>query len=147
MNPMRATIAIMMATLIRLVFPLVSAFFLFACAQETPSPPVNPQETTEKVVITQLMKRAEQGNALAQYNLGLMYEDGKGVPRDYVQAHMWYNLAASQTDDQVYAEFRDAIAEHMTREQITEAQRRAREWMRRREIPEQPFDDLLNLYP
>ena len=36
MNPTRVTMAILMALLIRLAFPLVSAFFLLACAQETP---------------------------------------------------------------------------------------------------------------
>ena len=32
----------------------------------------------------------------AHYNLGVMYSKGKGVIHDYVRAHMWYNLAASQ---------------------------------------------------
>ena len=34
---------------------------------------------------------ADQGNASAQYNLGLMYSNGQGVPQDYVLAHMWLN--------------------------------------------------------
>ena len=38
---------------------------------------------------------AEQGDADAQYNLGVMYENGDGVPQDYVRAHMWVNLGAS----------------------------------------------------
>ncbi len=38
---------------------------------------------------------AEQGNASAQNLLGFMYHNGQGVPQDYVQAQMWYNLAAS----------------------------------------------------
>jgi TPR repeat protein len=37
---------------------------------------------------------AKQGIAGAQYNLGVMYGDGTGVPQDYVYAHMWYNIAA-----------------------------------------------------
>ncbi len=41
---------------------------------------------------------AEQGDAHAQNNLGTMHEEGRGVPQDYVQAHMWANLAASQGD-------------------------------------------------
>ena len=41
-------------------------------------------------------KAAEQGDATAQTALGVMYKDGRGVPQDYVQAHMWYNLAASR---------------------------------------------------
>ncbi len=40
-------------------------------------------------------KAAEQGQVDAQYNLGVMYALGMGVPQDYVQAHMWFNLAAA----------------------------------------------------
>ena len=39
---------------------------------------------------------AEQGYASAQYNLGLMYDDGKGVPQDDKTAVKWYSLAAEQ---------------------------------------------------
>ena len=39
---------------------------------------------------------AEQGNAAAQYNLGAMYENGQGVPRDNAEAEKWYRLAAGQ---------------------------------------------------
>ncbi|MDA0238165.1 MAG: hypothetical protein O3B03_06590, partial [Proteobacteria bacterium] len=31
-------------------------------------------------------RAAEQGNAKAQYNLGLMYDNGQGVPQDYQEA-------------------------------------------------------------
>ncbi len=39
---------------------------------------------------------AEQGNALAQYNLGIMYVDGLGVPQDYAKALQWWRKAAEQ---------------------------------------------------
>ena len=39
---------------------------------------------------------AEQGDAYAQYNLGLMYANGKGVPEDDKEAVKWYRLAAEQ---------------------------------------------------
>ncbi|MDA9224707.1 sel1 repeat family protein [Tateyamaria sp.] len=39
---------------------------------------------------------AEQGDADAQYNLGFMYSEGKGVPQDYAEAVKWYRLAAEQ---------------------------------------------------
>src|SRR3990172_7650549 len=39
---------------------------------------------------------AEQGDALAQYNLGVMYENGQGVPQDYAEAVKWYRKAADQ---------------------------------------------------
>ena len=41
---------------------------------------------------------AEQGNADAQYNLGLMYKKGQGVAQDYRQAAKWYQKAAEQGD-------------------------------------------------
>jgi hypothetical protein len=39
---------------------------------------------------------AEQGHARAQYNLGVAYHQGKGVPQDYAEAVKWYRLAAEQ---------------------------------------------------
>ena len=39
---------------------------------------------------------AEQGNAKAQHNLGVMYEIGEGVPQDFAEAVKWYRKAAEQ---------------------------------------------------
>ena len=39
---------------------------------------------------------AEQGYASAQYNLGVMYDNGLGVPQDYREAAKWYRFAAEQ---------------------------------------------------
>jgi hypothetical protein len=56
------------------------------------------------------------------------------VPQDYVQAHMWFKLAASRSDasDKELSEkainSRDRIAARMTPAQIAEAQKLAREW-------------------
>ena len=41
---------------------------------------------------------AEQGNATAQFNLGVMYATGRGVPQNYQVAEQWYILAATQGD-------------------------------------------------
>ena len=38
----------------------------------------------------------EQGFAAAQYNLGLMYAEGNGVPEDDGEAARWYRLSAEQ---------------------------------------------------
>lgn len=73
-------------------------------------------------------RAAEQGVAAAQLQLGVMYRKGQGVPRDFVRAHMWFNLAAAHGYD-FAIRGRDRIAEELTREQIAEAQRLAREWM------------------
>ena len=39
---------------------------------------------------------AEQGDAKSQHNLGVMYDDGTGVPQDDKTAVKWYRLAAKQ---------------------------------------------------
>lgn len=70
---------------------------------------------------------AEQGNANAQYNLGVFYDNGLGVPQDKVRAYMWFNLSAAQGREGAAA-FRDLIARRMTPAQIAEAQKLAREW-------------------
>src|SRR5574342_161100 len=39
---------------------------------------------------------AAQGDAPAQFNLGLMYRHGQGVPQDFQEALKWYSKAADQ---------------------------------------------------
>ncbi len=39
---------------------------------------------------------AKQGNAGAQYNIGVMYYNGQGVPQDYAKAVKWYRKATEQ---------------------------------------------------
>ena len=41
---------------------------------------------------------AEQGNANAQYDLGIRYENGEGVIQDFKQAVKWYTKSAEQGD-------------------------------------------------
>ena len=41
---------------------------------------------------------AEQGHANAQNNLGIMYDNGEGVPEDDTEAVRWYRKAAEQRD-------------------------------------------------
>ena len=52
---------------------------------------------------------------------------GRGVPQDYVQAHMWWNLAAVKGNTDAIKN-RDVVAAKMTPTQIAEAQKLAREW-------------------
>ena len=74
---------------------------------------------------------ADRGFAPAQGTLGAMYATGRGVPQDDVTAHMWLNLAASRSTGgqrEQAAKARDAVAERLTPEGRSEAQRLAREW-------------------
>ncbi|MGO9020651.1 MAG: hypothetical protein ACLQVJ_20105 [Syntrophobacteraceae bacterium] len=70
---------------------------------------------------------AEQGNAEAQWYLGVMFHDGQGFSQDFVQAHMWFDLAAA-SGDPTGVKSREIIAAKMTPSQIAEAQRLSREW-------------------
>ncbi len=56
-----------------------------------------------------------------------MYHNGRGVTQDYVQAHMWFNLAAAR-GLKFPEKRRDRLAKKMTPAQIAEAQKLAREW-------------------
>ena len=80
-----------------------------------------------QTALVQLMQLAEAGEADAQFILGRMFGGGEGVLQDYVEAHKWYNLAASR-GQRMAAPARDAIAQQMTPEQIARAQELAREW-------------------
>jgi hypothetical protein len=44
----------------------------------------------------ELQAKAEKGDAEAQFYLGVMYENGNGVLKDYTEAVKWYRKAADQ---------------------------------------------------
>jgi len=71
-----------------------------------------------------LRVRAEAGDAVAQSNLGYRYDTGDGVPQDYGQAHMWFNLAASRSTGEDRGRsvgLRDPIADQLTPDDLSEA--------------------------
>ncbi len=85
--------------------------------------------------------KAEQGFASAQFNLGVMYENGKVPPPEYlgfiygeeqeaVMAHMYYNIAAANGNS-FASDNREGMEKRMSSSQIAEAQKLAREWMKR----------------
>ncbi|MGE3916900.1 MAG: hypothetical protein AB7F78_14505 [Hyphomicrobiaceae bacterium] len=73
---------------------------------------------------------AEAGMPDALYELGLMYCSGRGVMLDMIEAHKWFNLAASRGNEAA-RRYRSEIARELTRREIGEAQRRARAWLSR----------------
>ena len=50
----------------------------------------------ESMSLGEVRRLAEQGDASAQYNLGVRYDFGEGVPADAAEAVKWYRLAAEQ---------------------------------------------------
>lgn len=77
------------------------------------------------------LEAANQGDPYAAASLAILFNFGKGVKRDYFQAYVWYERAASRMTggnrDSV-VEMRDNIEEKLTADQIAEARRQAKEW-------------------
>ena len=65
---------------------------------------------------------AEQGDASAQYNLGIMYGTGQGIPQNYKIAYILFNLAASNGGADV-TQNRDIAAAELSPATIEDAQR------------------------
>tara|TARA_B100001123_G_scaffold276256_1_gene307312 strand:+ start:1912 stop:2112 length:201 start_codon:yes stop_codon:yes gene_type:complete len=60
-----------------------------------------------------------------------MYGTGRGVPQDHVQAHLWFNIAASRMTGEARetaVSNRDIVTSQLTPADLSEAQRLAREW-------------------
>ena len=79
------------------------------------------------VAIAEWRASAETGEARAMLALARLYLRGIGLPQNYVQAHKWFNLAASRGEDEAAAE-RDALVAQMTAQERVEAQKLALEW-------------------
>jgi localization factor PodJL len=58
-----------------------------------------------------LERAANQGNAVAAYRLGTLYERGHGVPTDSAQAMQWYTVAAKQGNRKAMHNLAVAFAE------------------------------------
>lgn len=61
-------------------------------------------------------------------DLGLRYCAGREVPLDMIEAHKWFNIAALRGNDAA-KQYRQEISREMSRADIGQAQRRAREWL------------------
>jgi TPR repeat protein len=82
------------------------------------------QDYAERLRLYQL---AAKQLVVAQFFLGVIYQDGDGVPQDNVLAHMWYNIASANGSSS--GGLRDQLAEGMTQADISTAQAMARECM------------------
>lgn len=70
---------------------------------------------------------AKKGDTASQYMLGDMYAQGLTVPASYVDAHMWYNIAAIWGHDRA-ALARTRLEPRMTGHQIAAARTKAENW-------------------
>ena len=77
--------------------------------------------------LVELQAAADAGDRRAMLALGRLYLQGIGVLQNYVEAHKWFNLAASRGEMDAVAE-RDALTQKMTAEERAEAQKLALAW-------------------
>ena len=75
--------------------PWIAAIILALLAESTASTFAG-MTPAEVKAFESCKAEAEKGNPLDQFNLGIRYEDGAGVPKDQAQAVSWYRKAAEQ---------------------------------------------------
>jgi len=81
-------------------------------------------------LIESRMLDAACGDWDACYDLGVDYSTGaNGVDLDLIEAHKWFNLAASRGGHEGARGCRAEVADEMTAREIAEAQTRARAWL------------------
>jgi hypothetical protein len=104
------------------------------CASKAVLPWTTPGDAKPSAAMAlRYRKCAEQGDAIAQYNLGLDSVTGRGVAQDYLQAYFWFDLAASgkpQADlTKLAVEAREEAASHLSPADLSRAQARAQKWV------------------
>ena len=77
-------------------------------------------------------RSANQGNLDAMEWLSVIYITGEGVTEDLVNAYLWAELAINYGNSNAIG-MRGKLVEHMTKEQIAEAQKLSREWIAKRQ--------------
>ncbi len=75
-------------------------------------------------------RAAEQRVSQAQYHLGDLYFKGKGLPKDYEYAYAWYRVGAEHRHKKSLAAL-DATRSYLSEEEFTEAEKLARELIRK----------------
>ena len=106
---------------------LVSFSLLLSLPAQIPAQPTD----ADRQRFEETKIKAQRGEGKAQLNLGVMYYEGEGVDRDYVQAYKWFSLAAGQGTEAAKKNM-GLLEARLTGEQIAEAQRLAREFIARR---------------
>ena len=93
---------------------LFALIFLFAAL-------CNPAGAGE---LEEMTAKAEQGDLIDQYDLGMAYFFGSDVPQDYKQAYIWLSIAVTNGYEDAAAK-RDKAALELTPEALAEAQAEA----------------------
>jgi hypothetical protein len=110
------------------IFLIVLLTIIPGCAvlpEQPDSVPAGPNSLQSRI------DNATKGDANAQFNLGVMYYKSEGVPQDYVEAYKWVFIAGLNGMD--VTTFKRTLFAKMTPAQIDEAQKRAKEFIAKKE--------------
>ena len=81
------------------------------------------------LAIAGFLADAAAGKVSALFNLGVAYSTGSnGIEVDLIEAHKWFNIAASRGHEEA-GWCRADVSDEMSAREIAEAQRRARRWL------------------
>ncbi|MBC7367662.1 MAG: SEL1-like repeat protein, partial [Undibacterium sp.] len=97
------------------------ALRLLAAALALPLASLRAADTTLPPALASLRQKAESGNAIAQYNLGLAYAQGRDTPADLSEAFVWLSLAA---DSGSTGRALDSLLRDLSPAQLSEGLRR-----------------------
>ncbi|WP_157075084.1 hypothetical protein [Erythrobacter sp. AP23] len=80
-------------------------------------------------LVARCLAAYERGSVDALYDLGVAFSTGShGTVCDMIEAHKWFNIAASKGHEEA-SWCRADVSDEMTAREIAEAQRRARKWL------------------
>jgi TPR repeat protein len=79
-----------------MMLPLILGMLVLPVFPQDEPPPTTGDTSEVSDNITDLITKAEQGDADAQFNLGRMYDAGQGVPKDFREVVRWFRAAAEQ---------------------------------------------------
>ena len=104
---------------------IVLSFLLFSAAAwaDFDSAMTSYERKDYYAAANEFKKLSAENDNDAQYMLGYMYATGKGVLKDYVEAHKWFNLAASHGNNDAIKACA-GVEKRMSREQIAHTQHR-----------------------
>lgn len=80
----------------RLLEGVVLATLLYGSAQASPDGETAYERGDYTTAFREFLPLAQEGNHVAQHNLGVMYVQGQGVPRDFAEARKWFRKSADQ---------------------------------------------------
>lgn len=87
------------------------------------------KKVSADLLVARCLAAAAQGDVSAYFDLGVAFSTGShGAECDLIEAHKWFNLAASKGHEEA-SWCRADISDEMTAREIAEAQRRARQWL------------------